>query len=201
MLSGILPDSKFCCTCDLLLPLVYFNKNRSTKDGYHTQCKDCLKKYREKRKLKEPDYKHKEYIKNKNRYKESSKTYRKNHKEEYREHRRNWKKRHPEQARKDTRKRKAIKKQVKENYSIEDEKYTRKLFENKCFKCSSTKDLYIDHNYPLSKGFPLTKNNAVLLCIKCNSAKNNKLPEEFYTQEQLNKLSTLGIGGDANVNQ
>ena len=61
-------------------------------------------------------------------------------------------------------------------------------FLNQCFNCKSTEKLSIDHHYPLSKGFPLSINNAVLLCRSCNSSKNNKLPESFYSPEQLTDL-------------
>jgi len=61
-------------------------------------------------------------------------------------------------------------------------------FNYKCFNCSTTENLTIDHHYPLSKGFALTINNAVLLCRSCNSSKHNKLPESFYSPEQLSDL-------------
>lgn len=61
-------------------------------------------------------------------------------------------------------------------------------FNYQCFNCSSTQHLTIDHHYPLSKGFALTINNAVLLCRSCNSSKHNKLPETFYSPEQLTDL-------------
>lgn len=61
-------------------------------------------------------------------------------------------------------------------------------FNNKCFKCNSDKDLCMDHHYPLIKGFALTINNAVLLCRSCNSSKRDKLPESFYSPEQLTDL-------------
>lgn len=61
-------------------------------------------------------------------------------------------------------------------------------FKNQCFRCNSNKDLCIDHHYPLVKGFALAINNAVLLCRSCNSKKAAKLPESFYSPEQLTDL-------------
>lgn len=58
-------------------------------------------------------------------------------------------------------------------------------FNNKCFNCNSENKLELDHHYPLSLGNPLTINNTVLLCRSCNSKKAAKLPESFYTPEQL----------------
>jgi len=61
-------------------------------------------------------------------------------------------------------------------------------FNNRCFRCNSDKDLCIDHHYPLYLGNPLTISNAVLLCRSCNSSKSIKLPESFYSPEQLTDL-------------
>lgn len=64
-----------------------------------------------------------------------------------------------------------------------------------CFNCGSSDDLAIDHHYPLSLGFGMYEGNAVLLCKVCNSAKHNKLPEDFYTTKQLNELHRrYGVG-------
>ena len=41
---------------------------------------------------------------------------------------------------------------------------------------------------PLSAGYALEENNAVVLCRSCNSSKGIKQPEEFYTTVQLTKL-------------
>ncbi len=61
-------------------------------------------------------------------------------------------------------------------------------FNEKCFNCGDKKSLEFDHHYPLSLGNPLTLSNAVLLCKSCNSSKSNKLPESFYSPEQLTDL-------------
>jgi len=58
-------------------------------------------------------------------------------------------------------------------------------FQPKCVKCGRTGKLTIDHHIPLSKGGILALDNVVLLCSPCNSKKFTKLPEEFYSQEEL----------------
>jgi len=90
-----------------------------------------------------------------------------------------------------TRKYRANKLKVCENYEYTE--HTFKLFGNSCFNCGSTSKLCLDHHYPLSKGYKLTKSNAVILCNICNSSKGAKLPEDFYTEEQLNELKIKGI--------
>lgn len=63
-----------------------------------------------------------------------------------------------------------------------------KKFNNTCFKCGSKKNLTIDHHMPLSLGYKLDKNNAVVLCRNCNKKKSNLMPEKFYTAEELEEL-------------
>ena len=58
----------------------------------------------------------------------------------------------------------------------------------KCFKCGSQEKLCIDHHFPLARGFGLSEFNAVTLCRKCNRAKSDKMPSEFYTSVELEEL-------------
>jgi 5-methylcytosine-specific restriction endonuclease McrA len=95
---------------------------------------------------------------------------------------------HPEQTRKNSRVRRAKKQMLHEEYSILDASFTRELFNNQCFNCGSTKDLVIDHVYPLSKGYALTRKNACILCDTCNKSKTDHMPEDFYTHEKLWQL-------------
>jgi 5-methylcytosine-specific restriction endonuclease McrA len=98
---------------------------------------------------------------------------------------------HPEQKRKDRRVRRALKALVKEHYTIQDELFTLILFGHQCFNCGSKENLTIDHNYPLSKGYALTRSNACVLCFSCNSQKHDHFPEKFYLPEKLQELFTL----------
>ena len=87
------------------------------------------------------------------------------------------------------------------NFTKIDKKNIFERFEYKCFNCGSKKDLTLDHHYPLAKGYGLKTTdgnyNVVLLCSKCNKKKSNKMPEDFYTTNQLQILSQkYGIGKD-----
>lgn len=68
-------------------------------------------------------------------------------------------------------------------------------FENKCFNCNLdlTKEgtKHLDHTLPVYYLYPLTTNNATLLCSDCNGSKSNKWPSHFYNDSQLRKLSVL----------
>lgn len=48
-------------------------------------------------------------------------------------------------------------------------------YEFRCCKCSSFKELHIDHIIPLSKGGSNDEDNLQLLCSECNLAKGNKI--------------------------
>ena len=70
--------------------------------------------------------------------------------------------------------------EVNEYYTKADETYTMKLFNHQCAKCGSKEELCIDHWMPLSKGYALSRENAVVLCRSCNSSKGGKLPEDHF---------------------
>jgi 5-methylcytosine-specific restriction endonuclease McrA len=71
--------------------------------------------------------------------------------------------------------------------------FIKSQFSNKCFKCGTCEDLCLDHHFPLSDGFGLSLENAVILCRSCNSTKKNKHPEKFYNEKELKELHKLGI--------
>jgi 5-methylcytosine-specific restriction endonuclease McrA len=77
------------------------------------------------------------------------------------------------------------------NLSIKDIKYIYSKFNHSCFNCGSEEKLCLDHHYPLSKGYPLILKNAVLLCGSCNTSKNNKFPQNFYTESKLKQLENF----------
>lgn len=62
------------------------------------------------------------------------------------------------------------------------------IFGGKCFKCGSTEKLEIDHHIPYSVGGEDTLNNYVLLCQPCNRSKSNKMPKQFYSEKDLERL-------------
>lgn len=82
--------------------------------------------------------------------------------------------------------------------------YKRRFFEhfgNHCFKCGKKeKDkqeigappiLCMDHHLPMALGGNLIPGNLVSLCRQCNERKLDRLPSEFYKQEELACLQPL----------
>ncbi len=79
-----------------------------------------------------------------------------------------------------------------------DSKEVLKRFDNKCFKC--VKDLSVvdnpserplDHTLPAYYLWPLTTDNATLLCKRHNSEKSGKWPSAYYEPKELKKLAVI----------
>ena len=76
-----------------------------------------------------------------------------------------------------------------------EEIYTR--FDYRCFKCQ--KDLRkvddierpLDHTLPVFYLWPLTTENATLLCRRHNGEKSNQWPSTYYSDDELRKLAIL----------
>lgn len=177
-------EEKECIKCKMLLQYRDFPKDAGNCSGIRSICKKCYRDYHKNyRDQKIPDY-HKKYyqdvVKADPERMRKKKQYAKDNIVKTREYKS-----------KCERKRRAMKLKVEENYTIENAQITKNAFENKCFNCGSKEKLCIDHHKPISKGFALTLKNAVLLCNICNIKKSNKMPEEFYDKEKLEKLNKI----------
>lgn len=83
-----------------------------------------------------------------------------------------------------------------------DSKHIYERFGYKCFKCGEdlSQDIQeksvqrggnLDHTLPAMYLWPLTNDNATLLCQRHNGEKAQKWPSEFYTDQELRRLVTL----------
>lgn len=72
-----------------------------------------------------------------------------------------------------------------------------KRFDSKCFKTGKPLDInkrstwHIDHILPSKYFYPLTKENAALLSSEANENKRDRWPSEFYTPQELVRLSVI----------
>lgn len=77
-------------------------------------------------------------------------------------------------------------------------------FESKCFKCRKSltfrdrRSWEVDHILPSKYLYPLSVENAALLCAGCNNTKHRRWPSEFYTNSELIELSKL-TGADLSL--
>ena len=157
------------------------------KDGYLNICKDCKRAYQKTR----PVNKEYQSIYHKTHRAKARANWRK-HRDRRLEDNRQWKKANKEKVNNYNRKRRELKKGVSDyKFSITHESELKAKFNNECFNCGSGENLTLDHHIPLSRGGQLERGNVSLLCSSCNSKKHNKLPEEFYTPDQLLILNEL----------
>jgi len=183
--------NKTCTKCKEVKPLTEFYTHK--RDDYMQNCKECVKEHVNKYRIDNMDIirerKRLYRAKYADKIKKKKSIYQKENKDKCSQRKKVWRKNNPEIykqcKRRCERKRRAKKREIQENYTTIDEQYTRELFNNCCANCGTTNNLEIDHHYPLSKGNPLTRTNAVVLCRSCNSSKHTKLPEEFYIPEKL----------------
>ena len=70
----------------------------------------------------------------------------------------------------------------------------RRKFRHECFSCDTAigKDNEaFDHTLPARLLWPMTTENATLLCTTCNGQKSARWPSEFYDEQHLRKLAVL----------
>lgn len=87
-----------------------------------------------------------------------------------------------------------------EHNGLELSDYIWEKFNKKCFNCGkvieTSKQMHLDHTRPLALLWPLDE-SATCLCGSCNSQKRDRSPVEFYSEEQIVKLSEItNIPGD-----
>lgn len=199
--------TKVCSVCNKRKSLDKYYKHKGYKDGRRAACKKCTEKSRityltPEKKEKKNATQRVWHANNKEKVRAKVKKWTEENYEHVLELNREWRRknpgylksyrdRHPEAVLANYIKRRDDEARLDANYNKRDVKYTLKLFKNKCFNCGSIEKLCIDHNYPLCKGYALTRQNAVVLCSKCNTKKGSKDPEEFYTKAKWKKLKKL----------
>ncbi|WP_299831208.1 HNH endonuclease [uncultured Metabacillus sp.] len=102
-----------------------------------------------------------------------------------------------------TQKRRAKKKELINDLTVEEYRDTLMFFENSCAYCGLPEsesyvlydcELHQEHIIPMSKNGGYTKNNIIPACMPCNKSKNTKSLEEFYdfkdsfTEERYRKI-------------
>lgn len=179
---------KTCSKCGLKKPLTGFYKNCRKKDGYRSDCKAChtpfVRHYQTTERGKETAQKVE-------RKRTGTETRKRSHGQASRRYKKTPKGRMVRVAA--DQRRRELARDLDASFSKDDVGEVYQRFGYQCFSCGSQDDLSIDHHRPLSAGYPLNKENAVLLCISCNASKRDQNPEEFYSRTQLEVLNGYGI--------
>lgn len=133
---------------------------------------------------------------NRERVRNYNQNYHEEHVEERSEYYSKYRKENPEAVRHHDRLRRARKKSVNECFDIEQASFVRGFWKNRCAVCGHARLLWekvlpIDHWLPLSKGHALSMNNAVLLCLPCNSRKSDHFPNEIFDADMILKIESM----------
>ncbi len=71
-------------------------------------------------------------------------------------------------------------------------------FEHRCFNCNKdlsgvtdAREKPLDHTLPVYYLYPISTENATLLCRDCNGSKSGAWPSDFYPDQKLRKLSLV----------
>ena len=189
-----------------------FNKEKEGKYGLKSQCKICIKKYREKNKDKTKEYREKNKEKIKEYQKEYQKKYRENNKDKRKKYRENNKDKIKESQKKyrlsEKGKRTAFNFRSKRRFKEENqgngitkEQWLEMMdfFEWTCaysgeYIGGNSEERSIDHIIPLSKGGENEVWNCVPMLRSLNSSKRDKdmlswyKGQSFYNKWRLNKI-------------
>lgn len=192
---------KICRRCESDKLKTEFNKKKSNPDGLQRMCKQCQKI--DNKKYYNSNYHSQWEQDNKVRRSEQKKIYYKDNKKHILARQHEYQSKNPEKRKQtnkkysiknngeNSRRRRAMKLNLNEYFTEKEWKITLAAFNYKCYNCGNKENLCKDHNYPLSKGHPLTLQNCVVLCKRCNSSKLNKYPEKFYSKSKFKKLKII----------
>ena len=72
-------------------------------------------------------------------------------------------------------------------------------FDGRCFHCdrelhfsaTGSTDFHLDHTLPARLLWPISTDDATLLCSNCNNEKHDRWPSEFYGAKELKRLARL----------
>ena len=161
---------KKCTKCGVEKPLSEFNKNKSKKDGFGTECKPCAKQNLKKWLIKNPEkqkaIKKKWYENNKEAVYKQSRNWIKNNQESYKFHAR---------------------KSLLKKYGLTPESFEEKKLaqDNKCEICKEKLDnsvhTCVDHCHSTGK-------TRGILCRKCNNVLGQAMDNPFILKSALNYL-------------
>lgn len=196
-------ESKVCSKCGIEYPLMdgFFHKDKSTKSGYKSYCKQCnniaakiwrqnnherynenIRRWRQNNPQKTKEY-HRVYRKNnKEKYRKICEKYRSNNLERVRARDRERYKNNPYNHIANQHKRRALKLGNGGFYTTNQIQALYDFQEGRCFHCDCDISEYyeIDHWIPLSRGGSNWPENLRLLCKHCNSSKKDRLPWQWH---------------------
>lgn len=178
---------KQCTKCKVLQPLEQFARHNSTKDGLHTQCKNCTREYlkiwraRNKERLSESKREYRE--ENKEYIAAYLKQWRSENKERKAELDRQWRINNRDKRRVANAKRRA---QARLSSGDVNADVVYQMVEDQQGLCAYCEvplfgEFHIDHMLPLIHGGRHEWQNIAISCPGCNLSKGSKTAEEYFS--------------------
>ena len=215
IINGI--EYKKCKECNKFYPNnnIYFNISNRAIDKLHYNCKQCERekriqkwknddkykksrlKYIENNKEKIKEYRHNQYLKNRDYELEKDKNYNKKNRNIIRERERKYlsTEKGKQVNHLKTVKRRTRLNKLKNDFNLEQWEKCKNYFNNCCAYCGKKEKLTVEHFIPISKGGNTIAKNILPICKSCNSSKQEKdfekwyKEQKFYSIEKINKIN------------
>lgn len=184
-------ETKRCSKCQVTKPIEEFYKNKATKNGYSSWCKECCNKVTIKWRKEHPEQRKEAQRKHRAKHPEYAKKWRKEHIEQDKEAQRKYQVEHPEyyktyfqtengkavKARSQFKRKTTFKNTVNNLTSLQWQEI-KKSQNYTCLHCGRSEPeitLTRDHIIPVAFGGHNTASNIQGLCLSCNSKKRTKI--------------------------
>ena len=181
-------ECKKCSKCDSVKPLTDFAKDKRSKDGHTSTCKECKKQYNKKYRkenLEQIKESQKQYYKeNCESRKEYQKQYSKEHRESQNESGKKWRKKNPEKVALKDQRRRAREKSLPDDLKPETRTKIFAHFNNTCPISGANTNLHHEHFIPLCVGHGgTTAENIYPMEGSLNLSKNGSNPFEWIKSQ------------------
>lgn len=174
-------QSKACSRCQQMLPLTFYFKHPTNRDGLQSWCKEChrIRKIANRENNRElyRAASRRRYSANPEAGRQRALEYRLQNPEKVKEMFKRWSTENPEKARERGARRRA---RIEKNgiFKILD-KEKKRLVSGPCFYCGAKGKMELDHVIPVARGGRHSIGNLVSACQKCNNRKRTAYVMEF----------------------
>lgn len=190
VINGEIITVRKCTKCGEWKPLEtsFYRKKGGSGDRFSV-CIDCLldqhRKYREENKEKIAEYRRRRYEENKEKLLEYYRKYYEKNKEKHRYYTIRWQKNNHEKAKAITQRRRARKRGLPDNWTLEQQKGTWEYFNNACALTGEGGDIHEDHVIPLAVGHGgTTYGNMIPLRADLNDSKCDRNIFEWFSENR-----------------
>ena len=181
-----------CKGCTNDVKKVYYQRNKSV---INSKSEEYRKKHREELKSYHSAYNKIHYQKNKNKHREKNKRHYEQNKKSYRARTIKWREKNADKYKKINRdgsiRRRARTAGLLSSFTSNQWQQCLSHFNHQCAYCGSTESLEQEHVIPVSRGGHYTPDNIIPACRSCNASKNNKIMQDWFTQQEIYSVERM----------